>query len=59
EGGRLVLPLGSAPGCQDLWLLEKRGGRIYRTNYGGVLFVPLTRARPAKPSDGASDEECR
>lgn len=55
EGGRMVLPLGSSPGYQDLWLLEKRGGKIYRTNYGGVLFVPLTRARAAE-AHGEGDE---
>jgi len=52
EGGRLVVPLGSALGYQDLWLLEKRGGKVFRTNYGGVLFVPLTRARRADSSEG-------
>jgi len=41
DGGRLVIPVGTHLGGQDLWLLEKHGERVLRTNYGGVLFVPL------------------
>jgi len=46
EGGRLVIPVGTYLGYQDLWLLERRKGKVDRTNCGGVLFVPLTRGRP-------------
>ena len=45
DGGRLVIPVGTCLGGQDLWLLEKHGDRVNRTNYGGVLFVPLVRKR--------------
>jgi protein-L-isoaspartate(D-aspartate) O-methyltransferase len=43
DGGRMIVPVGGRLGFQDLWLLEKRGEQVHRTNYGGVLFVPLTR----------------
>ncbi len=45
DGGRLVIPVGSYLGAQDLWLLQKEGEKVQRTNYGGVLFVPLTRQK--------------
>ncbi len=45
DGGRLTIPVGAQLGTQDLWLLEKHGERVHRTNYGGVLFVPLVRQR--------------
>lgn len=44
EGGRMVIPVGKRLGFQELWLLTKIESRIQRKNYGGVLFVPLTRA---------------
>jgi len=40
EGGRLVAPVGGRD-VQELVRLEKRGGEITRTSYGGVVFVPL------------------
>lgn len=43
DGGHMVIPVGSRLGFQDLWLLEREGDEVRRTNYGGVLFVPLTR----------------
>ena len=43
DGGRLVIPVGVYLAGQDLWLLEKQGTRVQRTNLGGVLFVPLVR----------------
>ena len=45
DGGRMVIPVGAYLGGQDLWLLEKHGHEVQRRNYGGVLFVPLTRRR--------------
>jgi protein-L-isoaspartate(D-aspartate) O-methyltransferase len=42
EGGRLVVPVGPQGWGQTLWLLEKSGGQIQATSYGGVTFVPLT-----------------
>lgn len=40
EGGRLVAPVGSRD-IQELVRLEKSGGHITRSTYGGVVFVPL------------------
>jgi protein-L-isoaspartate(D-aspartate) O-methyltransferase len=42
EGGRLVLPLGSPFGYQNLVLVTKRGGELEVRQITGVLFVPLT-----------------
>jgi protein-L-isoaspartate(D-aspartate) O-methyltransferase len=40
EGGRLVIPIGGRD-VQELVRLEKKGGTITRTSYGGGGFVPL------------------
>ena len=40
EGGRLVAPVG-ARDVQELVRLEKSGGKVTRTSFGGVVFVPL------------------
>jgi len=40
EGGRLVAPVGSRD-IQELIRLEKSGGHITRSTFGGVVFVPL------------------
>jgi protein-L-isoaspartate(D-aspartate) O-methyltransferase len=45
DGGRLVIPVGTRLGGQDLLLLEKHGEQVSRRNYGGVLFVPLVRGK--------------
>lgn len=42
DGGRLVLPLGSPFGYQNLVLVTKRGAEVTLRNVTGVLFVPLT-----------------
>jgi len=42
DGGRLVLPLGSPFGYQNLVRVTKRGEDISLRNIIGVLFVPLT-----------------
>jgi protein-L-isoaspartate(D-aspartate) O-methyltransferase len=42
DGGRLVLPLGSPFGYQNLVLVTKRGQDVVLRNIIGVLFVPLT-----------------
>jgi protein-L-isoaspartate(D-aspartate) O-methyltransferase len=42
EGGRLVLPLGSPFGYQNLVVVTKRDGEVSLRNVIGVLFVPLT-----------------
>ncbi len=51
DGGRLVIPVGVYLGGQDLWLIEKHGAQLQRTNYGGVLFVPLVHRR-GRQEDG-------
>ncbi len=42
EGGRLVLPLGSPFGYQNLVLVTKRGDDVSVRQIIGVLFVPMT-----------------
>ncbi|MFO7708362.1 MAG: protein-L-isoaspartate(D-aspartate) O-methyltransferase [Desulfobacterales bacterium] len=42
ENGRLVLPLGSPFGYQNLVLVTKRGADLELRQITGVLFVPLT-----------------
>lgn len=44
DGGKMVIPIGPPGGYQSLWLLERQGDQILRYNWGGVRFVPLTRA---------------
>jgi protein-L-isoaspartate(D-aspartate) O-methyltransferase len=47
EGARLVIPVGREWGSQELLVVEKRpGGSIKTRTVLGVVFVPLTRARP-------------
>ena len=41
EGGRLVMPVGSAPDLQRLILAEKRGGKVHSRPVADVRFVPL------------------
>jgi protein-L-isoaspartate(D-aspartate) O-methyltransferase len=43
DGGRMVIPIGPPGGYQSLWVLERQGAEVLRTNWGGVRFVPLTR----------------
>jgi protein-L-isoaspartate(D-aspartate) O-methyltransferase len=40
DGGRLVIPVGGSY-SQELVVVEKRGGKIYRRDEGGCVFVPL------------------
>lgn len=44
DGGKMVIPIGPPGGYQSLWLLERKGNEVLRYNWGGVRFVPLTRA---------------
>jgi len=41
EGGRLVIPVGDA-GVQELYLLEKKGGKVVQQAVLPVRFVPMT-----------------
>ena len=46
EGGRMVIPVGKF-GAQQLYVLEKRGGKIEGRSVLPVMFVPMTgKARP-------------
>ncbi len=44
DGGKMIIPIGPPGGYQSLWLLERKGDEILRTNWGGVRFVPFTRS---------------
>lgn len=46
EGGRMVIPVGSAFQTQDLLLITKRKGKIRSKSLMPVRFVPLIRGRP-------------
>ena len=45
DGGRMVIPVGRVGGVQELFLLEKRGGKIEQRAVLPVQFVPMTRSR--------------
>lgn len=42
EGGRMLIPVGEEGGIQELYLLEKEGGEIFRKEILKVRFVPMT-----------------
>lgn len=42
EGGRMVIPVGPENRVQELYLLEKRGGKIEQRSILAVRFVPMT-----------------
>lgn len=42
EGGRMMIPVGSSRGLQELILLEKKEGKIEKTSVLDVRFVPMT-----------------
>lgn len=44
DGGKMVIPIGPPGGYQSLWLLERNGDQVTRSNWGGVRFVPFTRS---------------
>lgn len=44
EGGRMVIPVGSGFN-QDLYVLEKKGGKVEKRAVLPVRFVPMTRER--------------
>jgi len=44
EGGRLVMPVGSARRLQSLVVLEKKDGKVVRKDICGVQFVDLVGA---------------
>lgn len=42
EGGRMIIPVGRANGDQELYLLEKEGGKVKQKAVLPVRFVPMT-----------------
>ena len=44
EGGRMVIPVGGGF-SQELYLLEKRGGKVHKRAVLPVRFVPMTREK--------------
>jgi protein-L-isoaspartate(D-aspartate) O-methyltransferase len=44
DGGRMVIPVGPPGGYQSLWVITRLGDEYQNVNWGGVAFVPLTRA---------------
>jgi protein-L-isoaspartate(D-aspartate) O-methyltransferase len=42
EGGRMIIPVGEPGQGQELYLLEKRGGKVLRRAILPVRFVPMT-----------------
>ncbi|HZO86266.1 MAG TPA: protein-L-isoaspartate(D-aspartate) O-methyltransferase, partial [Verrucomicrobiae bacterium] len=44
EGGRMVIPVGSGF-TQELYLLEKKDGKVHKRAVLPVRFVPMTRGK--------------
>jgi protein-L-isoaspartate(D-aspartate) O-methyltransferase len=44
DGGQMVIPIGPPGGYQSLWVISREGDEFQTFNWGGVRFVPLTRA---------------
>lgn len=42
EGGRMIIPVGPDGGVQELYLLEKKDGKILQKSVLPVRFVPMT-----------------
>lgn len=41
DGGKMVIPIGTAGFGQTLYLIKKTGNKITKTDCGGVIFVPM------------------
>lgn len=41
DGGRMLVPVGTSKRRQSLILIEKKDGKVTRTDKGGVAFVDL------------------
>jgi protein-L-isoaspartate(D-aspartate) O-methyltransferase len=44
DGGHMVIPVGPPGGYQSLWVISREGDEFQNFNWGGVRFVPFTRA---------------
>jgi protein-L-isoaspartate(D-aspartate) O-methyltransferase len=51
EGGRMIIPVGEPDRGQELYLLEKRGGKVLRRAILPVRFVPMTGAAQDGPRE--------
>lgn len=49
EGGRMIIPVGPENRVQELYLLEKHGGKVERRSILPVRFVPMTGKEPEAP----------
>lgn len=49
EGGRMIIPVGPENQVQELYLLEKRGGKIEQRAILPVRFVPMTGKEKKTP----------
>ncbi len=45
DGGKMIIPVGSPSSVQTLILVEKKNGKITKTNLTPVRFVPFTREK--------------
>src|SRR6266702_3034980 len=50
EGGRMIIPVGRA-GDQELFILQKKGGRVETRAILPVRFVPMTGQKGTKTND--------
>jgi protein-L-isoaspartate(D-aspartate) O-methyltransferase len=41
EGGKMLVPVGSSHFGQDLIMVEKKNGKVFKSDMGGCIFVPL------------------
>jgi protein-L-isoaspartate(D-aspartate) O-methyltransferase len=41
EGGKMLVPVGTGHFGQDLILVEKKNGKVVKSDLGGCIFVPL------------------
>jgi protein-L-isoaspartate(D-aspartate) O-methyltransferase len=41
DGGRIIIPLGNVPTCQNLYRITRRSDDVQIENLGGFAFVPL------------------
>ncbi len=55
EGGRLIIPVGES-GAQELYLLEKRGGKVEQRAVLPVRFVPMTGQSERRKSEAGNQK---
>jgi protein-L-isoaspartate(D-aspartate) O-methyltransferase len=55
EGGRMIIPVGPA-GDQELFVLQKQGGRVERRAVLPVRFVPMTGGKGSETNEPAKQQ---